>query len=495
MGLITRRGFLGGSLAMVACADKRIVTPRTRPVITHGVQCGDPSAGRAVVWARCSEPARMFVEWDTTDRFATAHRIAGPLASSARDNVGMAELAGLPDGQSIFYRVRFEREHGPGSSEWVVGTLRTPRSDRVRVAWTGDTCGQGFGRNAEWGGLKGFAAIRAARPDVFINSGDLIYADNPILATKPLGGGRVWKNETNEYVLRVAQTITDFRARFAYNFEDEHLRALAAEVPVIAQWDDHETHNDWFPGQILDDERYQQRQVDVLAAMSLQATHEWTPIAGPTIHRVIHYGPLLDVFVLDCRSFRGANDANLGDGAMLGAKQLDWLVRELTTARARWKIIACDQPIGLVIPDSDRHEGFANGDPGEPAGRERELATLLHAMKQAAIKNVVWVTADVHYAAAHHFDPARGKAGDFDPFWEFIAGPIHAGSFGPNPLDPTLGPEVRFQWTPEPGVENVGPLENLLNFGTLDITRDSLTAIIWGIDGRERFKVEIPFVG
>jgi phosphodiesterase/alkaline phosphatase D-like protein len=31
----------------------------------------------------------------------------------------------------------------------------------------------------------------------------------------------------------------------------------------------------------------------------------------------------------------------------------------------------------------------------------------------------------------------------FDPFWEFVAGPIHAGTFGPNPLDPTFGPEVR----------------------------------------------------
>ena len=431
----------------------------------------------------------MFVEWDTTERFGTPQRIAGPTVNHVTDFTGKVELAALPDAQTIFYRVRFERVAEKGGTGWTTGRLRTPRADRVRLAWTGDTCGQGYGRNAEWGGLKGFAAIRAAQPDVFVNSGDLIYADNPILAERTLPDGRVWKNVTNEYVDKVAQTIAQFRARFAYNFEDDHVRALAAEVPVIAQWDDHETRNNWFPGQVVTDARYGVREMSNLAALALQATREWTPIVAPTVHRAIHYGPLLDVFVLDCRSFRTANDANTGDAAMLGDKQVDWLARALAASTARWKVIACDQPIGLVIPDDDRHEGFANGDPGPPSGRERELAKLLSRMK--GIEGVVWITADVHYAAAHHFDPGRAKGADFDPFWEFIAGPIHAGSFGPNPLDPTLGPEVRWQWTPPAGIEDVAPWDGLQNFGTLDATQDSLVARIWDLDGKERFKVEL----
>jgi alkaline phosphatase D len=57
---------------------------------------------------------------------------------------------------------------------------------------------------------------------------------------------------------------------------------------------------------------------------------------------------------------------------------------------------------------------------------------------------VVWLTADVHYCAAHHYDPARATFTDFDPFWELVAGPIAAGTFGPNALDGTFGPEVVF---------------------------------------------------
>jgi len=33
-------------------------------------------------------------------------------------------------------------------------------------------------------------------------------------------------------------------------------------------------------------------------------------------------------------------------------------------------------------------------------------------------------------------------------FWEFVAGPLNAGSFGPNPLVKTFGPEVVFEKAP-----------------------------------------------
>lgn len=60
------------------------------------------------------------------------------------------------------------------------------------------------------------------------------------------------------------------------------------------------------------------------------------------------------------------------------------------------------------------------------------------------MKNVVFLTGDVHYCAAHHYSPDRAAFTDFEPFWEFVAGPINAGSFGPNKLDRTFGPEEVF---------------------------------------------------
>jgi len=466
------------------------------PAITHGVQVGDPQQGRALVWSRCSEPARLVVEWDTTDQLANPRRVAGDVVTPLRDHCGTVLLTGLPDAQTIVYRVRFEREAARGASAWAYGRFRTPRADRLRVAWTGDTCGQGFGRSVEYGGLRGYAAIRQARPDVFIHSGDLIYADNPIEAELTLPDGRVWKNLTNERVARVAQELDDFRARFAYNLDDEHLRAFAAEVPVIAQWDDHETHNNWFPGQQLADERYtRERDAGTLAAMARQAMLEWVPMGvapGGPIHRVLHHGPLLDVFVLDCRSFRSPNSKDTGDDVMLGAAQLGWLADALAGSRARWKLVACDQPISLLIDDGPNVEGFANGDPGAPTGRERELAQLLATLRERDVRNTLWVTADVHYTAAHHYDPKRSAGIPFDEFWEFVAGPIHAGNFGPNELDATLGPAVKFQWgTPPEGTEMLSPLDGKQSFGTLDVTRDGVVVGLHDIDGHELHRVEL----
>lgn len=494
--MITRRSFLLGSAAASAASCLPGTGKANVPTITHGVQAGDVQADRAIVWARCSEPARMIVEWSTTGSFAKARSVRGPLVGAATDYTGWVALENLPPGQTIAYRIKFEREAARGASAWAVGRFALPSPTKFRFAWSGDTCGQGYGRNPEWGGLLGYKALRDAQPAFFLNSGDLIYADNPILPEHRTLDGRLWRNISNERVARVAQELDDFRARFAYNFEDEHVRALAAEVPVIAQWDDHETRNNWWPNQILDDKRYTiERDASVLAARALRATREWTPIGGPTIQRVIHYGPLLDVIVVDLRSFRTPNDDNRGTaGDMLGARQAAWLIDAISRSTARWKVIACDQPLALVIddgPDGKRQEGYANGDPGAPLGRERELAGVLAALAERAVQNVVWLTADVHYAAAHYFDPARAVGTKIAPFWEFVAGPIHAGTFGPNALDPTFGPELKFQWAPPPGTGNLAPWDGLQSFGTIDVTADALHVALVGIDGKPRYEVDL----
>jgi alkaline phosphatase D len=54
-------------------------------------------------------------------------------------------------------------------------------------------------------------------------------------------------------------------------------------------------------------------------------------------------------------------------------------------------------PLGLVVGDGPgRYEAVANGDPGLPLGRELELADLLRDLKRHRVRNVVWITADVH---------------------------------------------------------------------------------------------------
>ena len=163
---------------------------------------------------------------------------------------------------------------------------------------------------------------------------------------------------------------------------------------------------------------------------------------------------------------------------MMGAEQIAWLKRELANSEATWKVIASDMPIGLVVWDNggDRKfvEAVSNSDGGAPKGREMEFADLLRFIKSAGIANTVWLTADVHYTAAHHYSPDRATFQDFEPFWEFVSGPIHAGTFGPNDLDKTFGPEVRFVKAPtEEQGANLPPSMGLQFFGLVEIDGDS----------------------
>ena len=131
---------------------------------------------------------------------------------------------------------------------------------------------------------------------------------------------------------------------------------------------------------------------------------------------------------------------------------------------------------------------------GPPCGRELEIADLLAFLKRERVRNVVWVTGDVHYAAAHHYDPARARFADFDPFWEFVAGPLHAGTFGPNALDPTFGPEVRFLGIPAGMKPNRPPSAGLQFFGTLrvDGKTEVLTAQLHDLTGKALYTVDLP---
>jgi alkaline phosphatase D len=131
-------------------------------------------------------------------------------------------------------------------------------------------------------------------------------------------------------------------------------------------------------------------------------------------------------------------------------------------------VIQSDMPIGLVVPDGTVNlEAVAQGDAGPPLGRELQLAWILQQVKHRRIRNTVWVTADVHYTAAHHYDPSRAAFGDFDPFWEFVSGPLNAGAFGPNALDATFGPQQVFAAVPPRA--NTSPAEGYQFFGEVEI--------------------------
>jgi alkaline phosphatase D len=119
------------------------------------------SNSSGVVWARAYRPARMLVEWSTTESFKSVHHAGFVDALPETDCTANMLLENLPAGKHIFYRIRFEDFSSPTISR---------------------------------GGMRTYATMLRHRPDFFIHSGDNIYADVPIASEQKMPNGEIWRN-------------------------------------------------------------------------------------------------------------------------------------------------------------------------------------------------------------------------------------------------------------------------------------------------------------
>ena len=165
--------------------------------------------------------------------------------------------------------------------------------------------------------------------------------------------------------------VEQYRVPLRRRVIDGNAQRFGASVPMIAQWDDHEVVNNWSDAKDLsNDARYTEKNIPTLIARATKAFHEYAPLRphdaeeSERVYRKLSYGKLLDVFVIDMRSYRGPNTANLQtqegpETAFLGAEQLAWLQDELEHSDATWKVISADMPIGLNIGDGTDAQGNA----------------------------------------------------------------------------------------------------------------------------------------
>ncbi|MEO9329125.1 alkaline phosphatase D family protein [Gordonia aurantiaca] len=497
-------------LSAAACGSSGSGSPglrRSRPTLTHGVAVGEVNTGGALVWARSDRPATMLVEVASDESLRDARKLRGPALTPATDGTGRLRVAGLEPGRTVHYRVTLEGEDG-AVGEPVAGTFTTAPVTQgdIRFQWSGDVVGQGWGINPDLGGMTIFSTMADRNPNFFIHSGDAIYADNPVAPTKKQNNGETYRSLTHPAKSHVAQTLDDFRGNYAYNLTDENLRRFVASVPQLVQWDDHEIVNNWFPGESLEGQGrkgYREMSVDVLAKRGRRAWHEWQPVDDSTaerLYRKVSYGPLLDVFLLDMRSYKDPNpDAWSKDNVdgVLGRAQTRWLIDGLRSSTATWKVVANELPLSIVVADKNTTpdsgptsiEAVGQGDGGDPLGREIAFSRILSETK--GVPNIVYLTADVHYAAAISYEPDRARFKNFAPFWEFVAGPLHAGAFPSSPLDETFG--AKYEFVHAPDEDDVSPAEGYQHFGEVVIDGSSkvMTVDLLDASGNVLYRKEL----
>ena len=90
--------------------------------------------------------------------------------------------------------------------------------------------------------------------------------------------------------------------------------------------------------------------------------------------------------------------------------------------------------------------------------------------------------------------PNKAVFQEFEPFWEFVSGPLHAGSGSPKPLDNTFGPQLHYaKGLGQNQRRNAGPSEGLQFFGhvAIDGESEAMTVTLRDIDDNALWSTQI----
>lgn len=410
-GRFDRRRFLkdavavtGGALVAPALSGDA-AAESSGLALTDGVASGDVTARTATIWTRASGPALMQVAVARDpSRLERGRHSATIKLAAEHDYTGRVSFDDLEPNTRYFYRATL-RDSGVEVRGDVASFVTAPgdhESADVRFAWGADA-GQGMANRPPF---PAFLSIAAEDPAFFVFCGDTIYGDSTTPAGPP------------------ATTLAGYWAKYRENRADPYFQSLLERVPVVVTWDDHEVTNDF---------RGPHGAAAQLLPIGLQAFHDYWPISSgpPRIYRSLRWGQELELFVLDVRQY--ADPLAMPDGpekTNLGAAQRKWLEKGVKASDATWKVIVTSSPLSILRgPMGGLHDDWAN--------YESELGWLLRAWRLAGVRNLVWLTADVHWAQAIEYPAYR--------MWEFVGAPIGASPrTAPLPLSPAFGPVSHF---------------------------------------------------
>ncbi|QCJ44605.1 glycerophosphodiester phosphodiesterase [Bacillus sp. S3] len=384
-----------------------------KPYISHGVASGDVTDSSAILWTRTNEKANVQFEISTDSTFKHDTMVKTAPANATNDFAVKVEVDGLKPDTTYYYRA-----HAVSSKYTVNGSFKTaPEENSLKpltMVWGGDTGGHG-----EIPPYKSFEAMSAVNPDFFLFSGDTIYADSPTPAVPN----------------PPSQTVEDFWAKYKEIRTDKGFRSLLQKTSTFAIWDDHEVTNDFSgPSQPL-------------TPTGLHAFKNYYPIsnersAEDKLYHKYSWGNAMDMVILNNRGYRSPNtQADGPDKTMLGKEQVEWLKQQLLESDAKVKLVASSVPISVPTGKAMARDGWANGDnvnANDPTGFENEFKEISDFIIEKGIKNVFFVTTDVHFAEVIKYDANQDGKTDYN---ELISGPIGAVKINPGTLDPTFGPE------------------------------------------------------
>jgi phosphodiesterase/alkaline phosphatase D-like protein len=374
--------------------------------LPNGISSGDTTQTSTVLWTRSAILGDVRFQVTDDDKVVVDDVVS---VKNPQKPVKLL-IDHLEPGEKYHYKVTSSDGQ---SIKGIFKTAAKPHSDE----------GLSFGVSGDWRGeLAPYPAIKnvdGKSLDFFVKLGDTIYAD---IASPAVPTGQ-------------AKTLAEYRAKhqevYANHIGINSFADLQRNVSVFSTIDDHEVINDFAGGALAtNDPRFSATtgltNQTALYKNGLQAFVEYNaiknkryPVIGdgltdgrPDLYRSQRYGQTASVYILDARSFRDQELSSVGNitdpaqigsfiarsfdaeksniRTMLGKRQMARLKADLIAAQNDgivWKFVVLPEPIQNlgVLGAADRYEGFAS-----------ERTELLGFIDEQAIKNVVFIAADIH---------------------------------------------------------------------------------------------------
>lgn len=370
-----------------------VVPDSTHAPFYAGVASGDPTPDAVIIWSHIAPAAPsdvINVDWEvaTDEQFTNVVASGTFTTDSSRSFTIKQDVTGLSANTSYYYR--FEAPSGAYSAVGRTKTAPSGATDELTLAVT--SCTSLFS-----GYFNGYARMAENDAiDLIVNVGDYIYdfvdEDEEVRLTNP-------------YPIN-PNSLDEWRDRHLLYHYDVDFRAALQRHPIMVLWDNHDV------------QRSSER------AASTQAFDEWVPVRFrnniDSVHRVLKYGDLLDVFVIDMLQHNEPN-------SLLGAQQTAWFQQELDNSTAKWRVIGNQKlfaDLGISglgsIPIVGDLINDAFGALSAWNGNDAERDEILSYLADNGINNNVFIAGDVHMAFVSDLAP--------DPFGPDYNGETGAGS-------------------------------------------------------------------
>jgi alkaline phosphatase D len=410
--LQTRRQFItsAGSFAAASVFAPQVfaqgLTSARRAPLLHGGKfsdgliSGDPTPNGITLWTRVADiggAGRVELEVARDKSFrhvVTRKEIA---TNKALNHAVKARVERLKPHEQYYYRFSTKGSHSD------VGRFRTalPADSKQPVTFAFWSC-----QDYTHGYYNAYEPLLKDDYDFVVCLGDYIYAE----AYHSKAGGTGVRddkignpNPQNPGIVSEAVSYQDYLDKYSLYRSDALLREMHARYPLVMLWDDHEVQDNYAgkeAGGGLDPGKHY---TAARKAAAYKAFYNSMPayVTGKRQYRTLHFGRTVDLVIMDQRRYRAnqpCNDAVEPPCAdwdqprdFLGQSQMAYVQQQLQKSKAAWKVMANEVTIMPTQVLGGANFGYDNW-----SGYPREREQLLTFIRDKGIKDVVFVTGDIH---------------------------------------------------------------------------------------------------